>query len=42
MLKIDMQSEGATLTVKLEGRLDTTTAPELESELSRNLDGLQD
>lgn len=42
MLKIDMQSEGATLTVKLEGRLDTTTAPELESELSRNLDGIKE
>lgn len=28
------------LTLKLEGRLDTTTAPQLESELSENLDGV--
>jgi len=42
MLKIDMQSEGDTLTAKLEGRLDTTTAPELESELGKNLDGIKE
>lgn len=28
------------LTLKLEGRLDTTTAPQLESELSENLNGV--
>ena len=28
------------LTLKLEGRLDTTTAPQLESELSQNLNGV--
>lgn len=28
------------LTLKLEGRLDTTTAPQLENELSENLDGV--
>ncbi len=28
------------LTFELEGRLDTTTAPQLESELKKNLDGI--
>ena len=28
------------LTLKLEGRLDTTTSPQLESELSENLNGV--
>ena len=28
------------LTLKLEGRLDTTTAPQLENELSENLNGV--
>ncbi len=31
---------GNTLTVALEGRLDTTTAPELEKELKASLDGI--
>lgn len=31
---------GTTLTVKLEGRLDTTTAPKLEAELKGSIDGL--
>ena len=30
-MKIDFTKNGSTLTVALEGRLDTTTAPELES-----------
>ena len=34
--------EGTTLTIALEGRLDTTTAPQLESELSTALDGVED
>lgn len=32
--------EGAALTVALEGRLDTTTAPQLEAELKQSLDGV--
>ena len=32
--------EGSTLTLKVEGRLDTTTAPELEILLSTGLDGV--
>ena len=42
MLNIVTNSEGEKLTVKLEGRLDTTTAPELESELGKNLDGIKE
>lgn len=42
MLNIDMNSEGEKLTVKLEGRLDTTTSPELESELGKSLDGIKE
>ena len=32
---------GTELTVALEGRLDTTTAPELEAELKGGLDGVE-
>ena len=42
MLNINVKSEGEKLTVKLEGRLDTTTSPELESELDMNLDGIKE
>ncbi len=31
---------GTELTLKLEGRLDTTTAPQLENELKESLDGV--
>ena len=42
MLNIVTNSEGEKLTVKLEGRLDTTTSPELESELGKSLDGIKE
>ena len=42
MLNINVKSEGEKLTVKLEGRLDTTTSPELESVLGMNLDGIKE
>ena len=42
MLNIVTNSEGEKLTVKLEGRLDATTVPELESELGKNLDGIKE
>lgn len=38
-MKITKKQDGTALTLALEGRLDTTTAPELEAELSRSLDG---
>ena len=40
MLNIDKNSDGNTLVVSLEGRLDTTTAPLLEAELKSSLEGV--
>lgn len=40
-MKIQKIYESGTLTINLEGRLDTTTAPELERELGE-LNGVQD
>ena len=42
MLKIDKKTNGSALEISLEGRLDTTTAPELEKELKDSLDGVTD
>ena len=41
MLNIEKTVNGAELTVTLAGRLDTTTAPELEAELKAALDGVE-
>lgn len=41
-MKIDKKQDGSALVVALEGRLDTTTAPELEKELKNSLDGVTD
>ena len=40
MLNITKTFDEQALTVALEGRLDTTTAPELEADLKNSLDGL--
>ena len=40
MLNINKKAEDAKLTVALEGRLDTTTSPELEKSLNESLDGV--
>ena len=40
MLNIEKVAEGTSLTVKLEGRLDTTTAPQLEATLNSVLAGI--
>ena len=40
MLNITKNTNETGLTVSLTGRLDTTTAPELERELKENLDGV--
>lgn len=40
MLNIAKTAEKVSLTVKLEGRLDTTTAPLLEAELQEALEGV--
>ena len=39
-MTINKTQEGSVLTVALEGRLDTTTSPELETELKSSLDGI--
>ncbi len=41
-MTITKQSEGTKLTIAIEGRLDTTTAPQLESELKACLPGVTD
>ena len=41
-MTITKNQEGSNLTVKLEGRLDTMTAPELEKSLAGSLDGVTD
>ena len=41
-MTINMNKEGSALSVAPEGRLDTTTAPQLESELRAALDGVTD
>ncbi|HCM92539.1 MAG TPA: anti-sigma factor antagonist [Lachnospiraceae bacterium] len=40
MLNINKETNGTALKVKLEGRLDTTTAPQLEGELKDSLEGV--
>lgn len=40
MLNIEKTPKNDTLTVALDGRLDTTTAPQLESELKASLDSM--
>ena len=39
-MTIDKKLEGTTLTLALEGRLDTTTSPDLEEALAASLDGV--
>ena len=41
-MEILKTQNGTSLTVALEGRLDTTTAPTLEAELAESLDGVTD
>ncbi|MBQ3276620.1 MAG: STAS domain-containing protein [Oscillospiraceae bacterium] len=42
MLNIQKTNENGTLTVALEGRLDTASSPKLETELNNALPGVQD
>ena len=39
-MQIDQLKEGSTLTMKVSGRLDTMTAPQLENEITGHLDGI--
>lgn len=41
-MTINKNQNGTALTIALEGRLDTTTAPQLEQELKTSLDGITD
>lgn len=41
-MNITKSKEGSTLTVSLEGRLDTTTSPQLEAELKTALDDVKE
>ena len=40
-MTITKHTDGDKLTIALEGRLDTSTAPELEAELNASLDGVK-
>lgn len=40
-MKITKSKENSSLTLALNGRLDTNTAPELETELKASLDGIE-
>lgn len=40
MLNIENKANGSELTIALTGRLDTTTAPELETVIKQSLDGV--
>ena len=39
-MTINKKQEGTTLEIAVEGRLDTTTAPQLEAELKHSIDGV--
>ena len=41
-MEINKKREGGTLTVEISGRVDTVTAPELESSVMGDLDGVTD
>lgn len=41
-MTIDVKKAGAALTLVISGRVDTTTAPEVEKTLNANLDGVTD
>lgn len=41
-MTINKKLEGSKLTIALEGRLDTTTAPQLDSELNSSLSGIKE
>lgn len=41
MLNIEKKAEGSNLEIALSGRLDITTAPDLENEVKGNIDGVE-
>lgn len=40
-MTINKKQDGSSLSISLTGRLDTTTAPELDNELKSSLDGIE-
>ena len=40
-MQINKIQEGTALLIKVSGRLDTTTAPDLEAEVNRSVDGIE-
>ena len=40
-MKISKKQDGSTLVMSVEGRLDTSTAPELDAEINSSLDGIE-
>ncbi|MBQ4430606.1 MAG: STAS domain-containing protein [Synergistaceae bacterium] len=41
-MELTKEAKGSALTISLDGRLDTTTAPQLEAEITGKLDGVTD
>ena len=41
-MELTKEAKGSALTISLDGRLDTTTAPQLEAEVTKSLDGITD
>ena len=41
-MTIDCKVQGTSLTLTVEGRLDTTTAPQLEAELKKSINGIEE
>ena len=41
-MELELKNEDGKLTVKVIGKLDTMTAPKLEEELSKNIDGVKE
>ena len=41
-MKINKTTDGSKLTIALEGRLDSSTSPELENELKKSMSGVQE
>lgn len=39
-MDINLNKDGSALAIALKGRLDTTTAPELDAEISNNIEGI--
>ena len=41
-MQVDKKQDGGSLMISLEGRLDTTTAPQLEGEVKSSIDGVNE